>query len=47
MTIQQTDELAESIAQRGKEIDETIVRPQVAEYHGRIAAIDYSTENSP
>jgi hypothetical protein len=40
MTIQQTDTLAKSIAQRGKEIYETIVRPQVGEYHGRIAAIE-------
>jgi hypothetical protein len=41
MTIQQTDELAESIAQRGKAIYETLVRPQVqAEYYGKIVAID-------
>ena len=45
MTIQQTDQLAESIARRGKEIYETIVLPQVAEYHGRIAAID-TTSNA-
>jgi hypothetical protein len=44
MTAKQVDELAESIAQRGRAIYETQVRPQVEpECHGKIVAIDVTS----